>query len=38
MAILVQQDPDDPSQSYVFWGVLLLCVVFVVIVVLARIV
>jgi hypothetical protein len=36
MAILVQQDPDDPSHSYVFWlcaGVLIL---FVVVAVIAR--
>jgi hypothetical protein len=36
VAILVQQDPDDPSNSYVFWAIAAVLVVFAVVVVLAR--
>jgi hypothetical protein len=38
VAILVQQDPDDPSNSYVFWAIAAVLVVFAVVVVLARVV
>jgi hypothetical protein len=38
VAILVQQDPEDPSNSYVFWAIAALLVLFVVVIVLARIV
>jgi hypothetical protein len=36
VAILVQQDPDDPSNSRVFWAIAGLLVVFLVVVVTAR--
>jgi hypothetical protein len=38
VAILVQQDPDDPSNSDVFWAIAAVLVVFAVVVVLARVV
>jgi hypothetical protein len=36
MAILAQQDPDDPANSYVFWAIAALIVLFVLVVVLAK--
>jgi hypothetical protein len=37
MAILVQNEPDDPSNSYVFWAIAAVLVVFAVVVVVARV-
>jgi hypothetical protein len=36
MAILVQQDPEDPVHSYIYWAVIVLLVLFVVVVLVAR--
>jgi hypothetical protein len=37
MAILVRTDNDDPENSYVFWAVAGLIVLFLIVVVLARV-
>ena len=36
VAILVQQDPDDPSNSRVFWAIAALLLVFLILAVTAR--